>query len=347
MGAMSADVSLYLGQPGAQNHMAPCVGQIVVRGVSSSGQTHRGQQCLDLEVEALPPNQQLTVERDHVQTPLTVGWLQLNVELRTNRIPQRTIGRVLIDDAGMLPIGPSRSGPARWLWELLPEDVEQVEMARAVSPTAPIYFQVDVRGIAKLFDPNGSAVDVVSIRGATSQLVVELSQWERLLQQLDYSLPPSHPALAGLPSLEHPSWKDATTRLNNARSHHRSGEDYDALRECLSALEAVVHAPYHKESWKQQLASLPEQKAEGIAELFSGIATYCNRVGHHRGRKDRNVVGDLSPMPLDHWEADLVVGAAQFVLTYAIRLRSAGMLVESSPPAETTDASPSTETSVR
>lgn len=329
---MTADVSLYLGQPGAQNRMAPCVGQIVVRGVGASGQTHQGQKCLDLEVEALPATQQLTIERNHVQTPLTVGWLQLDVELRTNQIPQRTIGSVLIDDAGMLPIGPSRSGPARWLWELLPEDVERVEMARAVQPAAPIYFQVDVRGIAKLLDPDGSAVDVVTIRGATSQLIVELSQWERLLHQLDYSLPPSHPALAGLPSLEHPSWKDATTRLQNARSHHRSGEDYDALRECLSALEAVVHAPYNKESWKRQLASLPEQKAEALAELFSGIATYCNRVGHHRDRSERNTAGDLSPMPLEHWEADLMVGTAQFVLAYAVRLRSVGILKEPPPP---------------
>ena len=329
---MSADVSLYLGQPGAQDRMAPCVGQFVVRGVSSSGQTNQGQKCLDLEVEALPPQQQLTANRNNVTTPLTVSWLQLAVALHTSQIPQRRIGRVLIDDAGMLPLGASRSGPIRWLWEVLPEDVEMVEAARAVQPAAPIYFQVDVRGIAKLLDSNGGAVDIVSIRGATSQLVVELSQWERLLQQLGYSLPPSQSLLAGAATLEHPSWKEATTRLANARSHHRSGEDYDALRECLSSLEAVVHAPYNKESWKRQLASLPEQKADGIAELLSGLATYCNRVGHHRDRVDRNAAGDLSAMPLEHWETDVVLGSAQFVLAYAVRLRGAGILKEPPPP---------------
>ena len=344
---MTADVSLYLGQPGAQNRMATCVGQIVVRGVGASGQTHQGQKCLDLEVEALPPSQQLTIDRNHVQTPLTVGWLQLDVELRTNRIPQRRIGRVLIDDAGMLPLGAVRSGPTRWLWEVLPEGVEMVEAARAIQPAAPIYFQVDMRGIAKLLEPNGGAVDIVSIRGATSQLVVELSQWERLLQQLDYSLPPSQSVLAGTATLEHPSWKEATTRLANARSHHRSGEDYDAQRECLSSLEAVVHAPYNTESWKRQLASLPEQKADGIAELLSGLATYCNRVGHHRDRADRNAGGDLSAMPLEHWEADVVLGSAQFVLAYAMRLRSAGILKEP-PPAEapTHDAMTATQRAV-
>lgn len=341
---MTADVLLYLSQPGAQNRMAPCVGQFVVRGVSSTGQTNQGQKCLDLEVEALPPSQQLTIERDQEQTPLTVSWLQLSVELRTNRIPQRTIGRVLIDDTGMLSLGVSRSGPTRWLWEVLPEDVEMVEAARAVQPTAPIYFQVDVRGIAKLLDPNGGWVDIVSIRGATSQLVVELSQWERLLQQLDYNLPPSQSVLAGAATLEHPSWKEAMTRLANARSHHRGGEDYDALRECLSSLEAVVNAPYNKESWKRQLASLPEQKADGIAELLSGLATYCNRVGHHRDRADRNAAGDLSAMPLEHWEADVVLGSAQFALAYAMRLRGAGILKESPPPEASTEDTTATPT---
>jgi hypothetical protein len=33
-------------------------------------------------------------------------------------------------------------------------------------------------------------------------------------------------------------------------------------------------------------------------------------------------------MPLDHWEADLVVGAAQFVTAYALRLRMAGILAD-------------------
>lgn len=50
-------------------------------------------------------------------------------------------------------------------------------------------------------------------------------------------------------------------------------------------------------------------------------------------------------MPLDHWEADLMVGAAQLVLTYAIRLRSAGTLVEPPPPTATKETS-STESSV-
>lgn len=328
---MIAEISLYIRQSGA------CIGQISIRGVSSTGQTYNGQRCLDLEVEALPLSQRLTIRRGDVSTPVTVWWLQLSVELRTNRIPQRTIGRVRIDDAGMLPLAGARSGPARWLWELLPEDVEMVEAAREAQPAVPIHFQVDVDGIAKLVGPHEEVVDVVSVRGATSQLLVERSQWERLLQQLDYTLPPSQGVLAGATTLEHPSWKEATTRLANARSHHRSGEDYDALRECLSSLEAVVPAPYNKESWKQQLSSLPEQKADGIAELLSGIGTYCNRIGHHRDRSDRNPAGDFSVMPLEHWEADVVLGCAQFLLGYALRLRSSGVLKASAPSAAKTD----------
>lgn len=344
---MTADISLYLAQPGALNRATSYVGQFVIRGVSSSGQVHQGQECLDLEVDTLPSSDPLTITRNNVPTPLTVSWLQLNVELRTNRVPQRRIGRVHIDDAGMPPLGVSRSSPTRWLWEVLPEDVEMVEGARASEPTTPIHFLVDVRGIAKLVSPNNDVLDIVSIRGAPSQLNVELSQWERLLQQVGYGLSPSQSVLAGTATLEHPSWKEATTKLANARSHHRRGEDYDALRECLSSLEAIVTNPYNKESWKRQLASLPRQKADGIAELLSGLATYCNRIGHHRDRAERNAAGDLSAMPLEHWEADVVLGSSQFVLAYAMRLRSAGVLREPpSPEAPSQDTVTATQPEV-
>jgi len=216
--------------------------------------------------------------------------------------------------------------------------VERVEATRAIQPSAPIYFRIEVEGIAKLIDANtGVTTDVVPIQGSSMQLVIELSQWERLLQGLEYNLPPSHPALAGLPVLDHPTWKDAAKRLENARSHHRSGEDYDALRECLSTLEALVHAPYDQASWKNLLKGLPVQKADGVAELMSGVATYCNRIGHHRDRSERNAAGEFPTMPLEHWEADVVLGAVQFILTYALRLKSAGILVEpvveAQPPA--------------
>ncbi len=87
-------------------------------------------------------------------------------------------------------------------------------------------------------------------------------------------------------------------------------------------------APYNADSWKTRLKDLPPQKADGIAQLLSGLATYCNKVGHHRSRAGRNAAGDLPPMPLEHWEADLTLGAAQFITSYANRLQANGTLRE-------------------
>ncbi len=64
---------------------------------------------------------------------------------------------------------------------------------------------------------------------------------------------------------------------------------------------------------------------------MSGLATWCNRVGHHRG-KERDEAGNLIPMPFDHWEAELIVGMTQLALTYGCRLRDSGIL-SGDPPA--------------
>jgi hypothetical protein len=191
-------------------------------------------------------------------------------------------------------------------------------------------------GIAKMHLPTGELFDIVSLRSSSPQFTIELSHWERLMQSLEYKLPPSHAALAGLSALQHPSWADATKRLDDARSHLRAGEDYDALRDCLSTLESLVTPPYAADAWKKRLTALPDQKATGLAELFSGMAMYCNKVGHHRSRQERDAGDDLQQMPLDHWEADLAVGAAQFVTAYALRLRTAGILADA--PAPSTDS---------
>jgi hypothetical protein len=250
----------------------------------------------------------------------------------------------------MVPIQSAKFGPARWLWEMLPEDVERVESSRSASPGSQIFLSVVVTGIAKLIDAASAAeVGVIPVAGQTTQLIIEPSQWDRLLQQLGYTVPPSQAALASAAILDHPSWRDAVSRLTSARDHQREGETYETLRGCLGALEAIVHAPYDKASWVQQLASVPKQKADGLAEMFSGIATYCNKVGHHRERSERDSSGDLPAMPLDHWEADLALGLAQFSLTYALRLRAAGRLVappeeeKSGKQASTSDESPAQE----
>ncbi|MHB8289271.1 MAG: hypothetical protein ACYDEY_08555 [Acidimicrobiales bacterium] len=108
----------------------------------------------------------------------------------------------------------------------------------------------------------------------------------------------------------------------------RTGEDYDALRECLSAFEGLVTTPYSASSWKALVTTVPEQKADGLAEPFSGFARLCNKIGHHRDRVNRDSSGDLPTMRLDHWEADAAVGVAQLLPAYSSRLRTGRLLAE-------------------
>jgi hypothetical protein len=76
------------------------------------------------------------------------------------------------------------------------------------------------------------------------------------------------------------------------------------------------------------MVSYLTRRGVGIAALLSGLATYCNKVGHHSDREWRDESGDLQPMPLDQWEADLAVAVSQFALTYALRLRQGGLLLQ-------------------
>ncbi|MHB8289272.1 MAG: hypothetical protein ACYDEY_08560 [Acidimicrobiales bacterium] len=85
----------------------------------------------------------------------------------------------------MLPIAPGPSQVSSWTWEIRPEDIETVDKARSTQASAPIFFYVDISGIAKVLDEQtGQFRDFVPIRGGDTQLQVELSQWERLLQAL-------------------------------------------------------------------------------------------------------------------------------------------------------------------
>jgi hypothetical protein len=338
---MATDVKLYLVKPGDQTYSSQAVGRYSLRGIESTGQTIDSMKCLSIEVESHGPEQPLAVaDAKGQQHLLTMSWLQLEVMISTRTTPRRPVGRVHIDEKGMLPLGPGNARLGSWTWEVRDEDAEIVDQARSNQPSAPLYFHVDISGIGKLIDGSGQFFDLVAIRSARQQLQVELSHWDRLLQALGYTVPPSEASVVTRGALEHPAWADATKRLENARLHLRHGEDYDALRECLSALEGLVSAPYNAQSWKSRLASVQDQKADGLAELLSGFATYCNRIGHHRERQNRNDAGDLPVMPLDHWEADLAVAVAQYLLTYASRLRGNGVLATTPPPVTSAEGSP-------
>lgn len=217
------------------------------------------------------------------------------------------------------------------MWLIREEDVEIVDQARFNQASSPIDFSLELSGIAKISDDDNRLFNVIPIRSREKQLRIELSHWDRIIDSLGYSVFASQQSLVSLSTLEHSAWADATERVENARMHLRYGEDDDALRECLSALEGVVSAPYKPASWESCVPALQSQKVEGIVELFSGSATYCNKVGHHRDRGHRDDTGELLAMPLDHWEADLAIAIALYLLTYIHRLQSNGSLTTTPP----------------
>ncbi len=231
---MSSDVSLWFVEPGTSPGPRQPIGYISIRDIAFTGSEVDSQKALDIEVEAHPGDQPITINRYDKKLSAMISWLSLNAEIRTTQPPRRTIGRVHIDGKGMLPIGPSRRGRARWSWLLFPEDIETVERTRTARPGGPLYFQVTVTGIARLIDPDAQLRGIEQVQGNLLQLSMEHSQWERHLAALDYHLPPSQAALADPASTADASWATAMKSLDPARTHHRAGEDYDALRDCLS-----------------------------------------------------------------------------------------------------------------
>lgn len=188
-----------------------------------------------------------------------------------------------------------------------------VEQGRSASPASPIHLQLSVEGVAE------TASGVLGVTGEGT-FRIELSQWHRLLEQIGYTISPSILASLSSGALDEPGWREAAKRLEPARQHLRRGEDYAALEACLGQLEALATAPYQQQSWKSLLETMPAQKAESLGKWISGLATYLNRVGHHRSRDQRDPDGDLAIMPVDHWEAELAVASTQIALSYLLRI---------------------------
>jgi hypothetical protein len=61
--------------------------------------------------------------------------------------------------------------------------------------------------------------------------------------------------------------------------------------------------------------------------LLTGVSTYLNKVGHHRNSKMKNEDGNLVHIPLDQYEAELLLGISQLIVTYLkIKRRLNGLL---------------------
>ena len=265
---------------------------------------------------------------------LGFDFLSLGIEIRSNNAPTRLVGRVYVPDYQYPSLRPTTSGTGYWKWELTREDIEFVESAHTGDQHTPHYFTITIEGLVRIVDPDkGTFVGLATAHAeSTPDFRIAASDWINLVTQLGYRTPPSVQSLLGVAALGHPSWIEAENRLVEARRHLRLGEDKAAVVAGLHELEGIVTAPYDRRRWEQHLAgTMLDQKTQAIAELMSGIATWANRVGHHRDRSQRDAEGDLVVVPLDHWEAEIALAQIQLALTYALRLRASGLLLENVP----------------
>jgi len=247
-------------------------------------------------------------------------WVWLTAEVSNMRSDPQSFGRVLINSDQFPRVHPPQNSRLEWGWRLSLEDLENIEKTRADNPRAPLSFKLQAKGILQGITQSESAAALVSGEGTFE---VPVSEWEDYFDKFGYDLPPSAAELAGYGAMLHPTWADATKRLITARKHLLAGDDHVALIACLHEFERIgISGPHRYEPWFELVkGSMPGQKASALANLFSRHCDYLNRVGHHAARKPPQDTPDLPEMPLNHWEAELMVAASQYLLAYALRLR--------------------------
>jgi len=254
-------------------------------------------------------------------------WLRLDVEVASQRTAApRRYGVASVNWRDHPRLSPAISGPIEINWMLLPEDIERIELDHGIdtSPGAPWSFQVFVEGLS-----SGPAGTVGTAGDGT--LTIAASDWQTLMQQVGYGLGPGARSALSRSTHDHPTWLDAEKRLARARQLLRSGEGRAALEECLGQFEALAGKCYTQDVWKERWA-LPNQKRDGAAAALAGHCTYLNKIGHHRDANADPTSREYSQMPLDQWEAELIVSASHHYLAYILRLDS----LAPAPPTPTT-----------
>jgi hypothetical protein len=229
--------------------------------------------------------------------------LLLSASMSDRLSARRYYGVIDVDPRAL----PAQGGPGsiEWKWWVQPEDIEALEAARNPAD-APVMLELHVNGIAS------TEAGVTAIDGS-EQIELPLHQWNRLKESLGFSVPPSQQRLLSPMNLASPPWTGAVASLDKARARLTAGDSYHALQDVFDAFESVVSQPYRTENWMPLLEHVQEQKRDGVAALLSGFSTLVNKVGRHRDRKS------LEAMPLDAWEAELVVAVAHYLLAYAKR----------------------------
>lgn len=230
-----------------------------------------------------------------------------------------------VQPLGMMTLNPfclSNDGQYYWDWHLTNSDIERIIEKNRHDSDLQIHLRFD--GILGV-QITGTGLVLFNIQGA-NHFKLSRSTWNTFLQVSGHTgefieVLPTTVIKSG-----DPSWNAAVKRLAGARRQLTVGYTYLALEECLSILEKVTPEPYNSKQWLNFLSELniaPDSKREAIANLFAGVGTYLNKVGHHHSRteKNENTQEHVRP-PLDAYEAEILLAATHLVLTYIGKIQA-------------------------
>ncbi|MGG6311879.1 hypothetical protein [Paenibacillus macerans] len=248
-----------------------------------SDQTHRLQNILDIQVSA-------KVNSTFLRK--AVGEIQSNIRVFNQG-----------------------SGYTEWDWIFDSNDISALEGVRS----GDLHFTIDVKAIIEIRENDNKIIPITG----SQKIKISESDWIRFIHYYGYST--KYGVSLSTALLNDRSWIQAYEQLDIAREHMQRGMTYDALRQCLSVIESYTDVgngrggPYSPKVWGEFLSDITEQKRDGITELLTGVSTYLNKVGHHRNSKLKDN-GNLPAVPVDQYEAELMIGVSHLVVAYLERL---------------------------
>ncbi|MHB8960365.1 MAG: hypothetical protein ACYDAN_12125 [Candidatus Limnocylindrales bacterium] len=318
-------IPLHLWTPNPSGGASLGLGSLLVTGID--GPFSRADGGLRIGIEYRPPTASDTARR----------LVSIDAKIASALPERRVHGRVrpLVDPLGQSAILGRDASSHWWLWALTQSDIEAIEQERAPNAgSETLSFNLEVGGVAVV----GS--ETVGLAGEV-QLSLATSDWLGLLGALGYITPPAIERLNGQAMTLAPPWAKAEGKLLAARRHLALGEDREALASAYRVFDAIATNPY-KAKWGEALddPDMPGEKADVIRELLRAHAQALSKLGRHPSYT--LVEGsDRQMLPLDHWEAELLVALSQMLLAAAERWRSICAAHELERPAPPSEPEPS------
>lgn len=241
-------------------------------------------------------------------------WIALRAQMWSAHYPAHLVGAIDVDNSDFPDLVGVGRRTVSWAWYLTQAQLEELEADRSDAPATPITLRLDVRGVVDL------GGEVVGVAGDT-QIGMPASEWWELLAKLGYATAPSVVRLVRDAVIRDASWRLAEDRLAAARLQLHLGAEEQALAAAWRELERVAGKAYLEPEWAPLLPDMPESKAGKLRKLLASNAGLISHLGRHLDW-ETDSVGERQPVPVEYWEAELLLAVTQLLLTYALRLRA-------------------------